>query len=140
MTERIRKAHCCINHLTDVNMLFLTGCICYAWDWNWGSGSNETTVVGVTEPNDAKTEGSGSVITEEPAPDATSTTTPFYTSSTSVGPDIDLIAATTKDCVFPFTYAEVEYAQCTDVDSITGRPWCATAANYSNDEWRFCSE
>ena len=131
-------------------MLFLTGCICYAWDWNWGSGSEETTGVIVTEPKDATTtmsnvsstttEGSGTIITEEPAPDATSTTTPFYTSSTSVGPDIDLIAATTKDCVFPFTYAEVEYAQCTDVDSITGRPWCATAANYSNDEWRFCSE
>ena len=131
-------------------MLFLTGCICYAWDWSWGSGSEETTGVIVTEPNVATTtmsnvsstttEGSGTIITEEPAPDATSTTTPFYTSSTSVGPDIDLIAATTKDCVFPFAYAGVEYAQCTDVDSITGRPWCATAANYSNDEWRFCSE
>ena len=45
-----------------------------------------------------------------------------------------------KDCVFPFTYAGVQYAQCTDVDSVTGRPWCATASEYSSSEWRFCSE
>lgn len=43
------------------------------------------------------------------------------------------------DCVFPFTYAGVTYSQCTTDDSVTGRPWCSTAAVYTADDWKFCS-
>lgn len=29
-------------------------------------------------------------------------------------------------CVFPFIYRDVTYNACTDKDSDTGQPWCAT--------------
>ena len=44
-----------------------------------------------------------------------------------------------KPCKFPFTYKGVDYVECTGVDAAFGRLWCATAAEYSKDEWRFCS-
>ena len=36
-------------------------------------------------------------------------------------------------CVFPFIYRDVTYNACTDKDSDTGQPWCATKVD--SDGW-----
>ena len=45
-----------------------------------------------------------------------------------------------KDCVFPFTYKDVEYYECTYTDSPT--PWCATQVDPSGtvvtNQWGDC--
>ena len=45
-----------------------------------------------------------------------------------------------KDCVFPFTYKDVEYYECTYTDSPT--PWCATQVDPSGtvvtNKWGDC--
>jgi len=42
-------------------------------------------------------------------------------------------------CVFPFTYEEVTYNGCTDMNH--DKPWCATTSNYGQDgKWGECME
>jgi len=44
-------------------------------------------------------------------------------------------------CVFPFTYKEVTYNNCTLVDDVGGRPWCSTQVNSEGEytgQWGNC--
>ncbi|XP_078670214.1 uncharacterized protein LOC144910713 [Branchiostoma floridae x Branchiostoma belcheri] len=41
-----------------------------------------------------------------------------------------------KDCVFPFTYSDEEYASCTTEDSEV--PWCAWDKEYQFGRWSYC--
>jgi len=55
--------------------------------------------------------------------------------------DDDSVAAGTS-CVFPFIYRGIEYQGCTE-DYYDGVPWCATTANYDEDEehrWGVCDQ
>jgi hypothetical protein len=37
-------------------------------------------------------------------------------------------------CNFPFTYKNIEYNDCTKVDSIA--PWCATISDFDGEWWK----
>ena len=44
-------------------------------------------------------------------------------------------------CVFPFTYKEKTYQECTQVDSENSKGWCATSVNENgeyNHNWAGC--
>ncbi|XP_056150610.1 cation-independent mannose-6-phosphate receptor [Lampris incognitus] len=42
-------------------------------------------------------------------------------------------------CVFPFTFTQKEYTECTTDGGTDGRKWCATTSNYDVDKkWGYC--
>jgi len=43
-------------------------------------------------------------------------------------------------CIFPFEYKDNIYSMCTKTDSRAGKAWCATASQYSSDQWRYCTD
>ncbi|XP_054910202.1 cation-independent mannose-6-phosphate receptor [Poeciliopsis prolifica] len=46
-----------------------------------------------------------------------------------------------ETCVFPFTFTNKSYSECTKDGRVDGRKWCATTSNYNNDQkWGFCNE
>jgi hypothetical protein len=55
-----------------------------------------------------------------------------------------IISSIDKPCVFPFKYEGATYTSCTDKDSITGTPRCATEVDTDGyvvaEEWAECGE
>ena len=58
--------------------------------------------------------------------------------------ELVLISSNGKECIFSFRYGDTSYNECTDVDSETGAPWCATGIDEDGyvlaDEWGYCKE